>query len=37
MDKYAQAAANMAIMPSPALYQRGLDLKAHYDFSFYDA
>ncbi|SEP99443.1 PIN domain-containing protein [Nitrosomonas ureae] len=25
------------VMPSPALYQRGLDLQAHYDFSFYDA
>lgn len=25
------------VMPSTALYQRGLDLQARYDFSFYDA
>ncbi len=25
------------VMPSLALYQRGLDLQARYDFSFYDA
>ncbi|CAI8812458.1 protein of unknown function [Methylocaldum szegediense] len=25
------------IMPSPALYQRSLDLQARYGFSFYDA
>lgn len=37
MDKYAQTSANMAIMPSLALYQRGLDQKAHYDFNFHNA
>lgn len=25
------------VMPSPALYQRGLDVQARYSFSFYDA
>ncbi len=31
------ASAESRVMPSPALYQRGLDLQARYDFSFYDA